>query len=153
MDINHSIEANVPVAYVYEKISDVNTLATSLPSNVVMRSESGHDSLIVGSRWIIRAQRTGRNFVINSEVTEVELNRKIAFKSASNRILSKSKIILEELDAERTKVTFSTTLSPKGLLGRILIQSLKASRGRVETRLNASGQRIVDFLEDGFDGK
>ena len=66
MDIKHEIEVDVPASFIYEKLTNVESLTENLPSNIVMRSEDDQSSFVVGSQWIVRAQRTGRKFSLKT---------------------------------------------------------------------------------------
>ncbi len=150
MDIKHEIDVDVPASFIFEKLTDVESITENLPSNVVLRSESDHSSFVTGSQWVVRAQRTGRKFALQTEITDVTEGSFLGFTTTSNRIHSKSSIQISSIDKNSSRVEFNSFISPKGLLGRILVQSLKASRGRVAQRLEKSGGKVKDYLEKSY---
>ena len=150
MDIVHTIAINAPAEFIFEQLSDVAVISTNLPSNVILRAKTDHSRFEEDSEWIIRAQRTGREFVLNTKITNVSAPKTIQFSTSSNRIESISTISISPQGNGASTVSFETRLSPKGLLGRILLQSLKASRKRVDARLETSGQKITDYFENAY---
>lgn len=150
MDISKKFEINTPADFAFGKLTDVKTITMNLPSNVVMRADSDHSSFDVGSKWIVRAQRTGRNFTINSEVTKVIAPSEIEFFSASNRIESVVNIKINPISTSKSQMEFDVRLKPRGLLGRILLQSLKASRSRIDARLDSMASKVSDFFETSY---
>ena len=150
MDIKHKIYVDTPSEFVYDKITDVESLLVNLPSNVILRSENGSSSFEVGSRWNVRIQRTGRKFALKTEITDVIEGEYLEFSTTSNRIKSHSSIRVTTIDENASLIDFTSKITPNGLLGRILIQSLKASRGRVNQRLEKSGEKLKDYLEEAY---
>lgn len=150
MDIKHKIFVEAPSAFIFEKITNVESLLGNLPSNVVLRSEDGSSSFEVDSKWIVRVQRTGRKFALKTVITDLIEDQYLEFETSSNRINSSSNITVTQVDETTSLVEFASKIAPNGLLGRILVQSLKASRGRLNQRLEASGQKIKNYLEEAY---
>lgn len=153
MEIFHKIDVKAPASFIFKKLTDVASITENLPSNVVLRAEGDHSSFELGSKWVVRAQRTGRKFALNSEITKFDEDKSLGFSTASSRIESDSQIVLREKGKKATMIEFSSVFRPRGLLGRILIQSLKASRKRVDERLETSALKIKTYLEEAYDSK
>ncbi len=150
MIFKYEFEVDVPREYVFERFSDVEEISNTLPANVVLRPEKGAYELSEGSVWVVKAQRSGRNFVFRNKVTKNLYPELIKFESTSNRMESKVDINFEAIGPEQCVVHSHFDLSPKGLLGRILLQSLKASKQRMVKAMDNAALRLRETLEEDY---
>ncbi len=153
MIFEYDFEVNVPREYVFERFSDVEEISNTLPANIVLRPEKGAYELSEGSVWVVKAQRSGRNFVIRNKVIKNIYPEQIDFDSSSNRMESKVQIKFEALGPDRCVVHSQFDISPKGLLGRILLQSLKASKPRITKAMDTAAVRLRETIEDDYQNK
>ncbi len=150
MDFEYEVTIDVPREYAFARFTDINQISATLPANIVLRSEKGSNDLSEGSVWVVKAQRSGRNFVIRNVVTKNVPPEALEFESSSNRIESTVKIAFEALGPEQCKIIADFDIQPKGLLGRILIQSLKASKKRVFSSMDSGSKRLKATMERDY---
>ncbi len=150
MDFSYEFEVNVPREYAYEKFTDVQEISSTLPANIVLRPEKGAYELSEGSVWVVKAQRSGRNFVIRNTVVKNIYPEQLKFESTSNRMESLVTISFDKVGPESCIVKSNFEITPKGLLGRILIQSMKASKGRIMSAMDSGSERLKQNLEEEY---
>lgn len=150
MDFEYELDVNVPQEYAFERFTNIQEISSALPANIVLRPEKGAYELSQGSVWVVKAQRSGRNFVIRNKVEKNTYPSQVVFDSSSNRIESKIDISFVPTGPEACKITTNFDITPKGLLGRILIQSMKASKKRILSAMDTGAERLKLTLEEDY---
>ncbi len=153
MKISLVTEADVPVEFAFSNLTNFETISSKLPEYVNFRSSSGDDEFSKGSVWILRTMRAGRTIVIETTVIHRDENKGLKLKSEGKRLEFKSHINFEAISADMCRVSFETELKPKGILGRILLQSIKASKTRINNRIMDGSDRLATFLEQQYEAQ
>jgi carbon monoxide dehydrogenase subunit G len=99
----------------------------------VLRRDSAK-GLVVGAGWAVKASFRGKPRDIDVTLTEVERPRKIAFKGMAGLFSGDVTLDLIELSARRTRVNIAVEITPNTLAARIMLQSMRLARGRMQKR-------------------
>ncbi len=150
MEFRYEFDVNVPREYAFERFNNVQDISASLPANIVLRPEKGAYEFSEGSVWVVKAQRSGRNFVIRNKIVKNEAPSQLLIDSKSNRLHSDITIDFIEKTEETCMIQTNFVISPKGLLGRILLQSIKASKSRVLGSLDKGTEHLTEMLERDY---
>lgn len=151
MEFTNNLEVHAPVDFVYEAMTDLQLLRQQLPKSFDFYQETTYDRMQEGAIWLLRASRNGRDFHFVTDITEVIPNSLVKFESESQRLTSKGMVEFISLSDEHTLVKSIIKLSAKGLLGRILLQTMRAARGRVQPAIDRGAIHMAEYIEDLYD--
>ena len=153
MKLESAIVIEAPAEFVFDYLTNMNNFMEDLPESVVIRMKGDSKKLDTGSEWVATIRRAGRNFKISSIITESERPHRLKIESSSNRLSSEGVLEINPISANSCQLGYQTSLTPNGILGRILIQSIKASGGRIERRIEAYSERIKSHVEAAYRSK
>lgn len=141
---------NAPRDFVFGRLVDANEIIDHLPSRVSLRNAQQLQQFIKGSLWVAKIQRGGRVFTINNIIVESQAPARLNVSSESNRLMVQTTISLIEIDPETTEIRFKLELAPKGLLGRILMQTIRSSRTRISRNFSDGLGRLARYFENQY---
>lgn len=150
MRIDYEIDFDAPREFVFGLFTDIHNIYANLPSNIVLRSSNGATAIEEGSEWVTKARRSGQSFTINNRVVEMRENEKVVVESHSNRLKSNWQVDFVENGKLRSIAKFGLDVEPTGLLGRVLVQSIKAAMPRVEKGFDRGSARLKEHVERQF---
>lgn len=98
-----------------------------------------------GRGWIVSFRYRGRKRELVSEVTRNEPPRKLWFDGRIGGLDGRLALDLVALSPRRTRLSVELEILPRTLSARLLIQSLRLAKGRLNARFR---KRIGDFRAD-----
>jgi carbon monoxide dehydrogenase subunit G len=134
----HDIEA--PVDFVFQALSDFDyweRVAMRRGAEVVradrpkLGGRPGTDPV-----WQVRFTLRGKDRKITLRVVEVTAPARLAFDGAGQMFDGQGAVDLIALGGKRTRLTMASDIKPKTIAARLIIQSLKLARRRVQARLD-----------------
>jgi hypothetical protein len=140
------IDIEAPMDFVYAVLTDFDAWekAAMRRGADVHRTDKRRDPG-PGMAWTIGFSFRGKERVLAVTLTELDERTKLSFKAEGKLIEADQVIDLLSLAPKRTRLTLNMDIRPKTLGARLLLQSLKLARTKVQIRLN---KRMVQFADD-----
>lgn len=102
-----------------------------------------------GMAWSGRFDFRGQRRDIVVRLVEMEPGARMVFESATKQFSGEVVLDLVEMSARSSRLHLRIEIKPQTLTARIMLQSLKLAKGRVQKRIEA---RLADFAA-GFDDR
>lgn len=102
-----------------------------------------------GMAWTGRFDYRGQPRDITVRLVEMDPGTRLVFHGATKQFTGEVVLELVEMSARSSRLHLKAEIKPQTLTARILLQSLKLAKGRVQKRIEA---RLADFAA-GFDGR
>ncbi len=144
LSTRHDIEA--PLDHVYAAMTDVDrweTAAMRRGADVARTDKLGRFD--VGAAWTVDFVFRGKARKLSMRVQSVDAPSRITLVGNGPTLDGSVAIDLLALSPRRTRVIVGTELKPRTLGARLMLQSLKLAKARVERRYD---QRITTILTD-----
>jgi carbon monoxide dehydrogenase subunit G len=138
MELTSKEDVDTPLAEVFEAISDF----ASFERSAIRRGIEVHATPQVGMAWDIRTDFRGKPRELHLELSNYEPTTLIGFEGDSASLSGKGQIELLALSPRRTRLSVKVNVQAKTLSGRLLLQSLKLARSKINTRFK---QRVAEF--------
>jgi len=139
-------DIEAPIGHVFEAVSDFASFErAAMRRGAKVRRVDSQDVRGPGMVWEAQFPFRGktREFLIELEDYEAPTEMGIAAKSAG--MFAFCDIELIELSPRKTRMRISLDLKPQTLSARLVIQSLKLAKGRIDRKFQA---RVEDFAKD-----
>lgn len=137
MKLSSREDIQAPIDEVYAQIIDANSIERGLlRRGVEVRRDGTHDQLSAGDEWAASFTFRGRQRNVTAVIRDLRDNERLAAVLTSGGIEVVSVLDLIALSKDRTRMELSTNIKPKSLSARVLVQSLKLTRGSVERKFN-----------------
>jgi uncharacterized protein YndB with AHSA1/START domain len=140
----HDIEA--PVAFVFQTLTDFDGWERSAMrrgSDVVRTDKM--TAVGVGLAWLVRFRFRGKDRRLAITLTGIDAPSRVSFAMTGGLFDTTSIIDLMELGANRTRLVMVGEARPKTLGARLVLQSLRLARGRVQRKVD---RRVATIAEE-----
>lgn len=149
MELTSKEDVDAPLANVFEAISDFASFERSaLRRGVEVQRLNPDVTPQEGMAWDISADFRGKPRALHLSLTTYQPETLIGFEGDSNSLTGKGQIELLALSPRRTRLTVKMKLKPKTLSGRMLLQSLKLARSKVNSRFKLRVAEFASLTED-----
>ncbi|MEP4036984.1 SRPBCC family protein [Pseudophaeobacter sp.] len=149
MELTSKEDVDAPLAEVFAAISDFASFERSaIRRGVEVQRLSDDPTPQVGMAWDVRADFRGKPRELRLELSNYEPTTLIALNSDSNSLSGKGQIELLALSPRRTRLSVKVKLEAKTLSGRLLLQSLKLARSKVNKRFKHRVAEFASLTED-----
>lgn len=102
-----------------------------------------------GMTWAGRFEFRGQPREITVRLVEMDPGARLVFQGTTKQFTGEVVLDLVEMSARSSRLHLKAEIKPQTLTARILLQSLKLAKGRVQKRIET---RLADFAA-GFDGR
>ena len=147
----HDIEA--PIGFVFEHASDFDGhLRQALRRGINVRRVDTLGVNTVGMCWNAGFEFRGKQRKIDGQLTQIDAPNGFQIQSVSGGLESAFDVELLQLSPGRTRILAGLDIRPKTLSSRLLIQSLKLGKNRLDERF---ARRVASFareIEDRYPG-
>ena len=127
----------------FEAISDFASFERSaIRRGIDVQRLSDDSTARVGLEWDVRADFRGKPREMRLQVASFEPTTKIGLEGDSAALHGSGQIELLALSPQRTRISVTVKIKAKTLSGRLLLQSLKLARSKVNRRFQ---QRVAEF--------
>lgn len=113
-------------------------------------------SFEIGDQWNVRFDFRGRRREVRSRLARYEPPHAYAFEGESPNFLLALQVGLIQLSRNYTRVTVECEIRPRSFSGRLLLQTLKLARARIDARfalrIDQLGTLAQRRLRDGRRG-
>ncbi|GAA6195713.1 SRPBCC family protein [Pseudophaeobacter sp.] len=143
MELTSKEDVDTPLAEVFEAISDFASFERSaIRRGIEVQRLSDDPTPQVGMAWDIQTEFRGKPRKLHLKLSSYEPTTLIGFDGESPSLSGKGQIELLALSPRRTRLSVKVNLQAKTLSGRLLLQSLKLARSKINTRFK---QRVAEF--------
>ncbi len=151
MKISTSQDFDVPIDTLYKRVTDfemMERLALRRGIDVQHRDPTPYGE--AGSIWDVRFDLRGRQRQLETKILSVDAPHVLRFEAVGTGIEADLAIDLVSLARSRTRLAFECVIRPKNMPARLLVQTLKLSRGRVKRRLTSRLQDFARRIENEY---
>jgi len=144
-------DIEAPIDFVFDQISDFEAFERSaLRRGAEVARLDDLSTPGPGMTWETKFHWRGRARELQFELTSFEKPDEMVITSLSKSMGGHLKIDLVALSRGRTRMHFVTEMKPKNLTARLLIQSLRLARGRLNKRFKQGAQDYAKELESRY---
>ncbi len=138
-------DIEAPIGYVYKRVSDFPSFERRALRQGIDVSCRTQGAAAVGTIWDIGFEFRGRARKVVAELKKLDPEQAIEIESQSDGLTAITKVDLVALSATRTRVLVSFDMRAKTLTARLLLQSLKLAKAKMNKRFEA---RVLDYAEN-----
>ncbi len=143
MELSSKEDVDAPLSEVFEAISDFASFERSaIRRGVDVQRLSDDITPQIGLAWDIRTDFRGKPREMRLQVSSYEPTTKIGLDGDSAALQGSGQIELLALSPQRTRISVTVKIKAKTLSGRLLLQSLKLARSKVNRRFK---HRVAEF--------
>lgn len=136
-------DIDVPLSAVYRHVTDFDALERLLTRRgVAIERDASRPMGVPGARWMASFAYKGRSHNVESELVALDPEQGYAVESRSGGVVSLTVVDLVALSPKRTRLLVSLELTPTTLSSRLMIQSLRLAKGRLNRRFKS---RVGDY--------
>ncbi|MGL5008614.1 MAG: SRPBCC family protein [Paracoccaceae bacterium] len=145
----HDIEA--PPAFVFDTLTDFDSWERSaMRRGADVTRTDKLTTVTAGLAWLIRFRFRAKDRKLAVRLTSVDAPARLSFAISGNMFEATSIIDLMELGAKRTRLVVVSEAKPKSLAARLILQSLRLARARVQRRVDGRIGAIASEIEDRY---
>jgi uncharacterized protein YndB with AHSA1/START domain len=145
----HDIEA--PPAFVFQTLVDFDSWERSaMRRGAEVTRTDKLTTLGPGLAWLVRFRFRGRDRKLSVKLTGLDAPSRLSFGMSGVLFDATSIVDLMELGAKRTRMVVVSEAKPKTLAARLVLQSLRLARTRVQRRLDSRIGVIGQEIEERY---
>lgn len=150
MQLNTNEDIEAPIDFVFERITDFEGFerAALRRGAELMRRDAG--AIDVGSIWDLHFRLRGKEREATIEVTQFDDPQFLGAHISIGGVLSEGSVELIQLNQKRTRMRVSSKSAPKTFAARLLLQSAKLAKGRIDKRFKSRVNDFASEIEDDF---
>jgi hypothetical protein len=148
----HDIEA--PATFVFETLADFDSWERSAMRRGadVMRTDK-LTTVAPGLAWMLRFRFRGKDRKLNLRLNGIDAPSRMSFVIGSPLFDATAIIDLMELGAKRTRIVVVSDAQANTLAARLILQSLKLARSRVQRKVDGRIGAVAQEIEDRYRAK
>jgi uncharacterized protein YndB with AHSA1/START domain len=104
----------------------------------------------VGMAWRIRFTFRGKARSVAVRFADAEPGSHLAWAFESPNVDGTLKIELVSLSARRTRMTMTSEVRPKSLAARLVLQSLRLAKGRIQRKFDVVAGKLANRIEEHY---
>ena len=137
-------DIEAPLDHVFAKVSNFDSFERSMLRRGVKISRS-RSEVVQGTTWRAEFRFRGKQRELDLTLGAIDPDAGYQIDFTSSGLAGQSKVELVPLSPIRTRLMVETTLSPKTLAARLLVQSLKLAKANLTKRYK---NRIANLAEE-----
>jgi uncharacterized protein YndB with AHSA1/START domain len=106
----------------------------------------------VGMAWRLRFAYRGKARTMSVRWADAEPGSHLAWAFDSPPLEGMVKVELVSLSARRTRMTMEVDARPKTLAARLMVQSMRLAKGRVQKRFDTTSGQLANMVEEQYRG-
>lgn len=145
----HDIEA--PPAFVFQTLTDFDSWERSaMRRGAEVARTDKLTALAAGMAWIVRFRFRGKDRRIAVKLVGLEAPSRLSFALEGTMFDANCVVDLMELGAKRTRMVVISEAKPRTLAARLIMQSLRLGRARVQRRVDRRIASIATEIGDRY---
>jgi carbon monoxide dehydrogenase subunit G len=151
MKITSRQDIEAPVAFVYDALKDFDYWErAALRHGADVTRTNGAQATGPGLGWLIRFPFRGKDRKLTLRVVSLDAPGQLVFAGSGGSFDGTAVVDLLELGAKRTRLSMTTEVKPQGLAARLVLQTIKLARGRMQGRVDKRVAAIAMEIEERF---
>ena len=146
-------DIEAPIDAVFRAVSDFDAFeraALRRGGQVQRASEDTRPEAII--TWNISFPFRGKKRKMLAELTELDEPNRVLVQSVSGGVEGKMKMDLVAMSRGRTRLSVELDIKPKTLAARVLVQSLRIAKNKLNTRYRMRVASFASDIEDRYKG-
>jgi hypothetical protein len=143
-------DIEAPVDFVCAQITDFASLERRAMRNGAQVSRRDDGPIAQGTTWNINFEFRGRPRDVTAVLTTFNTPDAIAIESASDGMMAVTQIDLVALSQSRTRILVSFELRAKSMTARLLLQSLRLAKSKMNKRFETRTKDYAEEIEDRY---
>ncbi|MBR9651130.1 SRPBCC family protein [Thalassovita aquimarina] len=153
MELVSKEDIDAPIKQVFKMLTDFGFFErAALRRGAEVQRVDGRQDVGRGMAWIISVVLRGKLRNIRLTLTEYDAPNSMTFTGGEKGMDGMLKVDLVALSRKRTRMTVKIELSATTLPARLLLQSLKLGRNKMQSRFNVRLAEFAAELEERFSG-
>lgn len=151
MHFSSRTDVEAPIEFIYAALSDFEAWERAAMRRGADVSRT--DKLRapgVGMGWHVIFRFRGKERMIDIVLTGQEPEAKLAFSGKGRMLEGDLSIDILSLSPKRTRLVMHTKVRPLTIAARLLLQSMKLAKGRVQTKLDKRMEQLSTDLETRY---
>lgn len=142
-------DIEAPLDLVYAKLTDFDQFERmAMRRGAEVERTDRLRSPGVGMAWRVRFAFRGRARTILVRFADAEPGSRLAWSFDSPSLEGTATVELVALSPRRTRMTLLTETRPKTLAARLLVQSMRLAKGRVQKKLDVASGQLANMIEE-----
>jgi len=144
-------DIEAPIDAVFRAVSDFDAFERSAlrrGAQVQRVSQKTYSETLIA--WDVTFPFRGKKRKMLAELVEFDSPHRVLFKSMSSGIKGEAVLDLVALSRGRTRLSVVLDFKPKTLAARVMIQSLRIAKNRLNTRYRMRVASFASDIEDRF---
>ena len=144
-------DLEIPIEAAFEMLSEFTFFERMAMRRGVEVSRRNGDSVDgLGSAWDLNVPWRGKTVKMQVDVNRYEKPEALGFHADAPAIEVQLDVELVALSNHKTRLLMKTDISAKTLTGRLLLQSMKLTRGKIEKRMSGRISEQSRNLEERY---
>lgn len=150
LSTNEDVEA--PIEYVFARLTDFDAMERLALRKGADLQRVDQGPVQVGSMWDLRFRMRGKEREAQIKLTQLEAPTVLAANMTVGGLVNDGQIELVALNDKRTRMRITNRSAPKTFSARLLLQSAKLAKARIDKRFkkrvsNFAGEIEKDYRE------
>ena len=150
MKLSNRVDIEAPIDFVYAQLTDFAELERRARREGVAVARSGDGPVARGTAWIVRAEVRGRMREFTVTLVAMSAPEALRFDTRSEGLEVETTLELIALSPHRTRVVVGIDMRARTLTVRLLLQSLKLAKAKLDARLRKRLTRVAHQIEDAY---
>ncbi|MFP4273685.1 MAG: SRPBCC family protein [Paracoccaceae bacterium] len=147
-------DIEIPIEQLFERMSRFETFErAALRRGAEVTRADTLAAPGAGMTWVARFGFRGKPRKLTVVLTEYAAPSRMVFDSKTAGLETRTVVELLQLSRKRTRMDVAVALQPRSLAARLLVQSLKLARRRIERRFRLRVANYARDLEGGAAGR
>lgn len=150
MKVQQKVDIEASAEVVFARLSDVEAWERAAMRRGVdlTRTAKLDGPAAVGMAWAARVPFRGKIRDITMSMTRLDPPTALGIEASGALVTAEIEVDVLDLGPRRSRVTLAVTLGAQGLSGKLLLQSLKLARGKIEARMKGQLDALALEIED-----
>lgn len=145
----HDIEA--PPAFVFQTLTDFDSWERSaMRRGADVTRTDKLTTAGVGLAWLVQFRFRAKDRKLAVRLTGLDAPSRMAFALTGNLFDATCIVDLMELGAKRTRMVVVSEARPRTLAARLMLQTLRLARARVQRRVDGRFATVAQEIEDRY---
>ncbi|CUH88136.1 hypothetical protein PH5382_02068 [Phaeobacter sp. CECT 5382] len=149
MKLSSKEDVDAPITEVFEAISDFASFERSaIRRGIEVQRLGDQTTPELGLTWDVRVNFRGKARRMQLQLSDYDPVTLIGLSGESDGLKGDSQIELLALSPRRTRIAVSVDVKPKTLSGRLILQSFKLARSKIDKRFKLRVAEFAKLTED-----
>lgn len=149
MKLQSRQDIEAPLDFVFDQLTDFDQFERmAMRRGAEIERTDRLRSAGPGMTWRIRFRFRGKDRKIAVRHVEVQPGSFLTYGFESPNVEGTTRIELLALSPRRTRLTMAVDTRPKSLAARLVLQSLRLAKGRIQRRFDVGAGKLANLMEE-----